>query len=110
VVIAGVGTGKTHLATTLGVEATRRKYRVTFIRAADMVRDLLEARDARSLGRSHQRLLRASLLIIDELGLVPFERTGGELLFNLPSERHGHVPLFLSYAMAKPRAIGKWIN
>jgi len=89
VVIAGpVGTGKTHLAIALGVEATRRRHRVAFIRAADMVRDLLEARDARSLGRLHQRLLRASLLIIDELGFVPFERTGGELLFNLLSERH----------------------
>ena len=89
VVIAGpVGTGKTHLAVALGVEATRRRHRVAFIRAADMVRDLLEARDARSLGRLHQRLLRASLLIIDELGFVPFERAGGELLFNLLSERY----------------------
>ena len=89
VVIAGpVGTGKTHLAIALGVEAARRRYRVVFIRAADMVRSLLEARDARTLGRLHQRLLRASLLIVDELGFVPFDRTGGELLFNLLSERH----------------------
>ena len=89
VVIAGpVGTGKTHLAVALGVEATRRRHRVVFIRAADMVRELLEARDARLLGRLHQRLLRASLLIIDELGFVPFERAGGEVLFNLLSERH----------------------
>jgi len=89
VVIAGpVGTGKTHLAIALGVEATRRRHRVAFIRAADMVRDLLEARDARFLGRLHQRLLRVSFLIIDELGFVPFERAGGELLFHLLSERH----------------------
>lgn len=89
VVIAGpVGTGKTHLAIALGVEAARRRYRVAFIRAADMVRNLLEARDARTLGRLHQRLLRASLLIVDELGFVPFDRAGGELLFNLLSERH----------------------
>jgi len=89
VVIAGpVGTGKTHLAIALGVEAARRRHRVAFIRAADMVRNLLEARDARTLGRLHQRLLRASLLIIDELGFVPFDRAGGELLFNLLSERH----------------------
>ncbi len=89
VVIAGpVGTGKTHLAIALGVEATRRRYRVVFIRAADMVRNLLEARDARTLGRLHQRLLRAPLLIVDELGFVPFDRAGGELLFNLLSERH----------------------
>jgi len=89
VVIAGpVGTEKTHLAIALGVEAARRRYRVVFIRAADMVRNLLEARDARTLGRLHQRLLRASLLIVDELGFVPFDRTGGELLFSLLSERY----------------------
>jgi len=89
IVIAGpVGTGKTHLAVALGVEAARRRHRVAFIRAADMVRDLLEARDTRALGRLHQRLLRTSLLIVDELGFVPFERAGGELLFNLLSERH----------------------
>jgi len=89
IVIAGpVGTGKTHLAVALGVETARRRHRVAFIRAADMVRDLLEARDTRALGRLHQRLLRTSLLIVDELGFVPFERAGGELLFNLLSERH----------------------
>ena len=89
VVIAGpVGTGKTHLAIALRVAAACRRYRVVFIRAADMVRNLLEARDARTLGRLHQRLLRASLLIVDELGFVPFDRAGGELLFNLLSERH----------------------
>jgi DNA replication protein DnaC len=89
VVIAGpIGTGKTHLAIALGVEAARRRYRVVFSRAAELVRELLEARDARVLGRLHQRLRRAHLLIVDELGFVPFDRTGGELLFNLLAERH----------------------
>ena len=89
VIIAGpVGTGKTHLAIALGVEAARRRYRVAFFRAADLVRELFEARDARTLGRLHQRVQRAALLIVDELGFVPFDRTGGELLFNLLSERH----------------------
>jgi len=89
VIIAGpVGTGKTHLAIALGVEATRRRYRVAFFRAADLVRELFEARDTRTLGRLHRRVQRASLLVIDELGFVPFDRTGGELLFNLLSQRH----------------------
>lgn len=89
IVIAGpIGTGKTHLAIALGVGAARRRYRVVFARAADLVRDLLEARDARTLGRLHQRIQRATLLIVDELGFVPFDRAGGELLFNLISERY----------------------
>jgi len=89
VVLAGpIGTGKTHLAIGLGIEAARRRFRVTFTRAAELVRTLIEARDARTLGRLHQRIERSSLLIVDELGFVPFDRTGGELLFNLLSERH----------------------
>jgi len=89
VVIAGpIGTGKSHLAIALAVEAARRRYRVAFVRAADLVRDLLEARDERTLGRLHQRYQRVALLVIDELGFVPFDRAGGELLFNLLSDRY----------------------
>ena len=89
VILAGpVGTGKTHLSIALGVEATRRRHRVLFTRAADLVRTLLEARDERTLGRLQQRMQRVELLIVDDLGFVPFDRVGGELLFNLLSERH----------------------
>lgn len=66
VVIAGpVGTGKSHLAIALGVEAARRRNRVFFIRAADLVQQLLEARETRSLVQLKQKLLRVRLLIID---------------------------------------------
>lgn len=89
VILAGpIGTGKTHVAIALGVEATRRRFRVSFTRAAELVRTLLEARDERLLGRLHRRVHRADLLIVDELGFVPFDRAGGELLFNLLSERY----------------------
>ena len=89
VILAGpIGTGKTHIAIGLGVEATRRRFRVTFTRAAELVRMLLEARDERLLGRLLRRIERADLLIVDELGFVPFDRAGGELLFNLLSERY----------------------
>ncbi len=87
VVIAGpIGTGKTHLA--LGVAAVQRRQRVAFVRAADLVRQLVEARDEHTLTRLHQRYLRVALLIVDELGFVPFEGTGGELLFNLLADRY----------------------
>ena len=69
-----IGTGKTHLAIALGVEATKQKRRVLFTRAADLVRQLLEARDARELTRLQQRLLRIDVLMVDELGFVPFDR------------------------------------
>jgi DNA replication protein DnaC len=83
VIVAGpVGTGKTHVATGIGVEATRRRFRVTFFRAAELVRTLTEVRDERTLTLLHRRLRRADLLILDEQGFVPFERAGGELLFD----------------------------
>jgi DNA replication protein DnaC len=89
IVIAGpIGTGKTMLATAIGVEAARRRKRVRFVRAADLVRDLLEARDEHHLGRLHARYRRCDLLICDELGFVPFDRQGGELLFNLLADRY----------------------
>lgn len=89
VVLAGpIGTGKTHLAIALGVEAARRRIPVAFIKAAELVRDLMEARDERTLGKFHRRLQKVPLLIVDELGFVPFKRDGGELLFNLLADRY----------------------
>jgi DNA replication protein DnaC len=89
IVIAGpIGTGKSHLGIALGVEATKRRFRVQFVKAADLVRQLIEARDERMLSRLHQRLRAVNLLIVDELGFVPFDRTGGELLFNLIADRY----------------------
>jgi DNA replication protein DnaC len=89
VLLAGpIGTGKTHLAIALGIEAARQCRRVAFTRAADLVRVLLEARDARELGRAQRRLERVDLLILDEVGFVPFDRAGGELLFNAIAERY----------------------
>lgn len=89
VIFAGpIGTGKSMLAVALGVEAARRRYRVLFRRAADLVRELREATNALTLGRLQRRYQKVDLLVLDELGFVPFDKQGGELLFNLLSERY----------------------
>jgi DNA replication protein DnaC len=88
VLVGPVGTGKTHLATALGLEAAKQRHRVTWWRAADLVRTLIEAKGARELGRIERRIARSKVLILDELGFVPFDREGGELLFNMLSARH----------------------
>lgn len=89
ILLAGpVGTGKTHLAIALGIEATSRRFRVRFYRADDLVRELTEAKSEYEVGRLMKRLDRVDVLIVDELGFVPFDRVGAELLFNLLVQRY----------------------
>jgi DNA replication protein DnaC len=94
--VGPIGTGKTHLAIALGVEAARQRRRVLFWRAADLVRTLVEARDTKELGRTMRRLERVDLLVLDEVGFVPFERQGGELLFNVFAARHGRRSILVT--------------
>lgn len=88
------------------MEAARRRLRVVFTRAADLVRTLIEARDARALTRLNQRLQKADLLIVDELGFVPFDRAGGELLFNLLAERYERRSTLVTSNLA----FGEWVQ
>lgn len=81
------GTGKTHLATALGIEACRNNYRTRFVSCYALVNELIEARKERDLQRIIQRHSRYDLLILDELGYIPFSREGSELLFQVLAER-----------------------
>jgi DNA replication protein DnaC len=82
------GTGKTHMATALGIEACRQNYRTRFVTCYGLVNELVEARAERSLQRLIARYARMDLLILDELGYVPFSKEAAELLFQILAERH----------------------
>lgn len=82
------GTGKTHLATALGMEACRHDIRARFITACALVNELIEARQDRDLQKLLKRYFSYGLLILDELGYVPFSKEGAELLFQVLAERH----------------------
>lgn len=81
------GAGKTHLATALGIEACRNNYRTRFVSCYALVNELIEARQDKDLQRLIQRYSRYALLILDELGYIPFSREGSELLFQVLAER-----------------------
>lgn len=81
------GTGKTHLSTALGVEACKNNYRTRFVSCYGLVNELLESRQERALQRLIQRYARYDLLILDELGYIPFSKEGAELLFQVLAER-----------------------
>jgi DNA replication protein DnaC len=86
--IGSYGTGKTHLATSLGVCACRDGRRVRFYTAAGLINDLLEAQSQLRLGRLEAALARYDLIILDELGFVPFSKEGAEALFTFCSSRY----------------------
>jgi DNA replication protein DnaC len=83
--IGGSGTGKTHLATALAMEACARGKRVRFYRVTELATQLLETREERHLGRLRSQLAKLDLLVLDELGYVPASQMGAELLFDVIS-------------------------
>jgi DNA replication protein DnaC len=85
--LGDTGTGKTHLMTALCVQACRQRKRTRFISAASLINELLEAQRNGQLSRALNRWKRWELLAIDEMGYVPLEETGAELLFQVITER-----------------------
>ncbi len=86
--VGEIGTGKTHLATALALAACRQGKRVRFCTAAGLVNELTEARDERRLMRLQAQLLKQDVVVLDEVGFVPFSVQGSQLLFQFCSERY----------------------
>jgi len=94
--VGNPGTGKTHLATALGFAACGQGKRVRFITTTALVTQLLEMRENRTLQRLQKQLERLDLLILDELGYVPFSKTGAELLFDVVSRAYERTSLIVT--------------
>ena len=90
IALGNSGTGKTHIALALGLAACQKGLTVTFITAAALVHQLMEARDERRLLKLQRDLQAVKLLIVDELGYVPLSPAGAELLFEVFSQRYEH--------------------
>ena len=97
VFIGGPGTGKTHLATALGIEAIQRHgKRVRFFSTVELVNALEQEKAAGKAGQLAHRLMYVDLVILDELGYLPFSQAGGALLFHLLSKLYEHTSVIIT--------------
>ena len=97
VFIGGPGTGKTHLATALGVSGiSQHGRRVRFYSTVDLVNALEQEKAQGRAGRIAMSLMRMDLVILDELGYLPFSQAGGALLFHLLSKLYEHTSVLIT--------------
>jgi DNA replication protein DnaC len=90
------GTGKTHLSIGLGIRACQAGHRVAFATAAEWVARLADAHAAGKLQDELTKLARIPVLIVDEVGYIPFEPEAANLFFQLVSSRYEHASLILT--------------
>lgn len=90
------GTGKTHLATAIAYSACQAGRKVRFYAVTNLITQLLEQREARSLERFQKQLEKQDLLVLDELGYVPFSKMGAELLFEVVSRAYERRSLMVT--------------
>jgi DNA replication protein DnaC len=97
VLVGGPGTGKTHLATALGTQAIERhNRRVRYFSTVELVNLLELEKQQGKAGHLAMRLLYTDLVILDELGYLPFSQTGGALLFHLISKLYERTSLVIT--------------
>ncbi len=94
--VGNSGTGKTHLASALAFSACMQGRKVRFFTVMNLVTQLTEAREERQLKRVMKQLERQDLLVLDELGYVPFSQLGAELLFEVISRAYERVSLIVT--------------
>ena len=88
ILLGNSGTGKTHLATAIGIKACEEGYNVLFKTAAGLINELKEAKDEKQLVRYAKQFKKLDLVIIDELGYISFDIEGVELLFQYLAMRY----------------------
>lgn len=97
VLVGGPGTGKTHLATAIGVQAVQHQHRrVRFFSTIELVNALELEKIAGKQGQLANRMIYADLVILDELGYLPFSQAGGALLFHFISKLYERTSLVIT--------------
>lgn len=96
ILIGNPGLGKTHVATGLALAACRQGRRVRFYNVAGLVNDLIKAQQEYRLSRFMTQVSKHELIVLDELGFIPFTATGAQLLFQLCSALYERVALIVT--------------
>jgi DNA replication protein DnaC len=96
ILVGGTGTGKTHLATALGIAAIHQGKRVRFFNAVDLVNQLDREKQQGREGHLAKQLVHMDAIILDELGYLPFPAAGGALLFHLVSKLYENTSLIIT--------------
>lgn len=106
IMYGGTGTGKTMLSICIGIQACKQDIPVKFYRTASLVNILSESKSSGSLSALLKRLNKAQILILDEFGYVPYDRTGSQLLFDFLSEIHERKCVILNTNLE----FSRWAN
>lgn len=104
--IGPVGVGKSHLATALGYQACQAGYRVLFINAIELINNLILATKQRSLKEQLRKYTAPQVLILDELGYLPIDKHGADLLFQVIGSRYEKASTILT----SNKAYNDWVD
>jgi DNA replication protein DnaC len=96
ILLGGVGLGKTHLATAIGYEACLRGHSVLFTTVVDVINTLSAAQTAGQLKVGLKKYLKPSLIILDEIGYLPIDKRGADLLFQVISKRYENGAILIT--------------